>query len=64
MLSVVMMVYISETVRELVLERFGIDASDHGYRKWVVRTRQLYGKAMTNGLAVCDKAMRYIYSRK
>jgi hypothetical protein len=61
-LPVVMMAQVSETVRRLVKDKFGIDAQEEkDYQKWVVRSRRLYGKAMTNGLAVWDEIVQYIH---
>jgi superfamily II DNA helicase RecQ len=62
-LPVVMMVKISTTLHGLVKDTFDVDATDDDkYRKWLVRSRQLYDRDMTNALAVWDLVVRSVCS--
>ncbi|KAK5996336.1 hypothetical protein PT974_03092 [Cladobotryum mycophilum] len=58
-LPIVIMVEVSKTVKELVEEKFRVDGQDREmYRKWIIRSRRIYGKPMTNGLAVWDEVIQ------
>ena len=60
-LPVLMVVNRSTRLRTLVLDRLGIDAGDdEAYRQWLVRSREMYGEVMTNGLAVWDLIVQEI----
>ncbi|KJZ69995.1 hypothetical protein HIM_10606 [Hirsutella minnesotensis 3608] len=50
----------SKTVRRVVSEALGVE-TDNGkaYRDWVIRSRRMYGKAMSNGLAVWDAVVQH-----
>ena len=63
-LPVVMMAKVSGTVRKVIERKFGVDCMrEPDYRSWVQRTRWLYGRQMTNGLAVWDEIIQRIVGK-
>ncbi|KAJ6437590.1 protein kinase-like domain [Purpureocillium lavendulum] len=48
------------SVRTLVSEALGVETEGgEAYREWVVQPRQMYGKTMSNGLAVWDAVVQH-----
>jgi hypothetical protein len=60
-MPVMVMVGRSRRLREMVLKEFEINVADEeGYIKWIGRSRRMYGKEMTNRLAVWDLIVREV----
>lgn len=54
----------TSSVRTLVSEALGVEMEGgEAYREWVVRPRQMYGKTMSNGLAVWDAVVQHCARR-
>ena len=54
----------SKTLRQMVLEEFGVDASKAGeYIEWMCRRRATHGREATNGFAVWDLLVQMCMSR-
>ncbi|KAK4074907.1 hypothetical protein Purlil1_12838 [Purpureocillium lilacinum] len=49
-----------QRVRKVVSDALGVEIEDgKAYRDWVIRSRRMYGKAMSNGLAVWDAVVQH-----